>query len=283
MVATGVLALPAVLIGIVFVAAPLIAFGTYSLLTTTLFGGATPFTFHSYDTVLSSSLVRTLARNSALVGVFTAIPCVVIGLPVAYWLRYVAGRWQMPVLFLITTTMFAGYLVRIYAWRTILGTNGVLNSLLMSVGVIDHPITTFVFSRFAVCVALVHIYLPYAILVFYASLNSLSPAVLEAAEDLGARPRLRWTKVILPMMAAPIATVFVFLFVLAAGDYVTPQLLGGTNGVMLGVFIQFNMTTTGDWPLAAATSVVMLATFAVGWLLVTFLSRRIGTPRPVQS
>jgi spermidine/putrescine transport system permease protein len=203
--------------------------------------------------------------NSFVIGICAAGITVLVGLPIAYWLRYAAGRFQVLVLFLITATIFASYLVRIYAWRTILGQNGLLNSGLEGLGIIDEPLGFLLYNRFSVTVALVHIYLPYVVLVLYASFRPITPAYLEAAQDLGAGALRRWRKVVLPLMAAPIATTFLFVFVLSASDYVTPQFLGGPDGSMLGVRVQAALTGTGDWPLGAALTFLMLAAFLTCW------------------
>jgi spermidine/putrescine transport system permease protein len=165
------------------------------------------------------------------------------------------------VLFLITASMFASYLVRIYAWRTILGENGMLNTGLEGIGLIDEPIGFILFSRFAVTVALVHIFLPYVVLVLYAAFRPLEPRYLESAQDLGAGIVQRWRRVVLPLIAAPAVTSFLFVFILASADYVTPQFLGGTSGSMLGVQIQTSFKALGNWPLGAALSFLMLAAF----------------------
>jgi spermidine/putrescine transport system permease protein len=240
------LTLPAALGMLVFFVAPLGAFAVYSFLTAGLF-----------------RVSGTLALNSFVVGVLAAAVTVAVSLPIAYWLRYAAGRWQLLVLFLITATLFASYLVRIYAWRSILGENGLLNSGLERLGLIDEPLGFILYNRFSVTVALVHIYLPYVVLVLFAGFGPIAPALLESAQDLGADAITRWRRVVLPLIAAPAATAFLFVFILSAADYVTPQFLGGTNGAMLGVRIQANFTSVGNWPLGAATSFLMLAAFVV--------------------
>ena len=258
-----VLTLPAVLGLIVFFLAPLAAFILYSFLTAGLFSVSGPLTLDAYRQAVSSGVNGTLAMNSFVVGIFAASVTLVVSLPIAYWLRYAAGRWQTLVLFLITATLFASYLVRIYAWRSILGENGLLNSGLERLGLIEEPLSFLLYNRFSVTVALVHIFLPYVVLVLYAGLRPLTPALLESAEDLGANAWKRWRRVILPLVAAPAATAFLFVFVLSAADYVTPQFLGGTNGAMLGVRVQAAMTGVGDWPLGAALSLLMLAAFVL--------------------
>ena len=257
------LTLPALLTMLVLFATPLVVFAVYSVLTGALFTVSGPLTIDNYREALSSDLNRVLAKNSAVVGLLSAAITVAIGLPIAYWLRYAAGRWRTFVLFLITATLFASYLVRIYAWRSILGESGLLNSGLRRIGLIDHPLGFLLYNKFSVTVALVHIFLPYVVLVLYAGLAPLTPSLLESAQDLGANAPLRWRRVILPLVAAPAATAFLFVFVLSAGDYVTPQLIGGTNGVLLGVEVQAEFKAVGNFPLGAATSLLMLAAFVL--------------------
>ncbi len=261
------LTLPALLALLVFFVAPLVTFFVYSFLTTGLFSVSGPLTLDAYDKAVSSGVNGQLAVNSFVIGICAAAVTVAVGLPIAYWLRYCAGRWQVPVFFLITATLFASYLVRIYAWRTILGENGLLNSGLQRLGIIDEPLGFLLYSRLAVTVALVHIFLPYVVLVLFAGFRPISPEYLDAAQDLGAGAFNRWRRVILPLIAAPAATSFLFVFILSAADYVTPQFLGGVDGSMLGVRIQQALIGTGDWPLGAALAFLMLAAFMTCYLL----------------
>jgi spermidine/putrescine transport system permease protein len=257
------LTLPAVLGMVVFFGAPLVAFAVYSFLTAGIFTVSGPLTLENYRTALDSPVVGRLAMNSFVIGILAAAVSVAVALPIAFWLRYAAGRWRVFVLFLITATLFASYLVRIYAWRSILGGNGLLNDGLERIGVIDHPLGFLLYSRFAITVALVHIFLPYVVLVLYAGFGPMSPALLESAQDLGANAWARWRRVVLPLIAAPAASAFLFVFVLSASDYVTPQFLGATKDLMLGVQIQANFKGVGNWPLGAAQSLLMLAAFVV--------------------
>ena len=272
------LALPAIIgIALLFVA-PFVTFVVYSVLTAGVlpFQADAPITLDAYGHFLNSGVNHNLARNSAWTGLFAAVTTVAISLPVAFWLRYAAGSHRNLVLLLITATIFASYLVRIYAWRSMLGQNGFLNSALISVGVIDAPLQFILFNRFAVTVALIHIFLPYVVLLLYAALGPVSINLLEAAQDLGAGVTRRWTHVLLPLVAAPAATAFIFVFILSASDYVTPQFLGGTKGIMLGVRIQESFLKTGDWPAGAAGALTMLVAFLLLYLIVSFALRLLG-------
>lgn len=269
------LALPALAAMLVLFVVPLVVFAVYSFLTGALFTVSGPLTANNYHEALSSDLNRVLASNSAVVGFLSAVVTVALGLPIAYWLRYAAGRWRVLVLFLITATLFASYLVRIYAWRSILGESGLLNSGLRRIGVIDDPLGFLLYNKFSVTVALVHIFLPYVVLVLYAGFLPLTSSLLESAQDLGANALVRWRRVVLPLIAAPAVSAFIFVFVLSAGDYVTPQLIGGTDGVLLGVQVQAEFKAVGNFPLGAATSLLMLAAF-VGCYGLTILGLRLA-------
>jgi spermidine/putrescine transport system permease protein len=269
------LAVPAAVGFAILLVAPIAVFIAYSLLTARLFSVTTPFTLDAYGRALGYGLNGTLALNSIVIGLLGAATSVALALPVAYWLRYAAGRWQMPFLFIITASMFASYLVRIYAWRTILGGNGVINEALQGMRLIDAPLEFLIYNRLSVTLALVHIFLPYVVLVLYAGFRPITPALLEAAQDLGANAWDRWRRVVLPLIAAPAATSFLFVFILSASDYVTPQLIGGTSGQMLGVQVQVNFKAVGDWPQGAAISILMLLAF-LGCYALTLAGLRVA-------
>ncbi len=272
------LTLPALLGIVLLFVAPFFTFVVYSFLT----AGALPFrtdlplTLDAYQGFFASGVNRTLGLNSFWTGFYAASCTLVLALPVAYWLRFAAGSRRNLVLFLITATLFASYLVRIYAWRSMLGLNGVVNSVLISLGVISEPLQFLLFNRFAVTIALIHIFLPYVVLMLFAALGPVSVNMLEAAQDLGAGVLRRWTRVVLPLVAAPAGTAFVFVFILAAADYVTPQFLGGTSGSMIGVRIQESFLKTGDWPAGAAGALVLLIAFLFLYLLVALGLRLLG-------
>jgi spermidine/putrescine transport system permease protein len=260
---------PAALGLLAFFAAPVAVFLVYSFLTGAAFsfGADTPLTFDNYLDVLEAPSTGDLFVNSLIVGLLVGTVCLLVGIPVAYWIRYHAGRWQQLVLLLVVAALFASYLVRIYAWRTMLGTDGVINSGLESIGLIDEPLGFLVFSRFAVVVAIVHILLPFVILILYAGFRPLEPRYLEASEDLGAGAVQRWRRVVLPLIAVPAMSAFMLCFVLAFADYVTPQFLGGPESSMVGVQIQNYFKAQGDYPLGAALGVSVL----IGYLIVQAL------------
>lgn len=260
------LAAPAAAGLLVFFAIPVGVFLVYSFLTgaTFSFSAQTPFTIDNYVDVFQAPSTGKLLLNSAIVGFSVGVVCLLIGIPFAYWVRYHAGRLQRLVLLLVIAALFASYLVRIYAWRTMLGTDGVINSALESLGAIDQPLGFLVFSRFAVVVAIVHILLPFVILILYAGFRPLEPRYFEASEDLGAGLVQRWRRVVMPLIAVPAMSAFMLCFVVASADYVTPQFLGGPESSMVGVQIQNYFKAQGDYPLGAALAIVVV----LGYLLI---------------
>jgi spermidine/putrescine transport system permease protein len=261
------LAVPATLALLVLFVAPLLIFTLYAFFEGSFYEVSRDFTLANFRDAVSSPLARHLAGNALIVGSLTAVISLALGLPLAYFIRYHAGRLEYALLFLVVLGMFASYLVRIYAWRTVLGTNGLLNQALDRIGL--PTVGTLLFSRTAVVLALVHIFVPYVALVVYASLRNLP-------RDLGTGPLGRWRRVVLPLVAPAAAAGFIYTFVLSASDYVTPQFLGGTGGNMVGLLIQQQFTQIGDYPLGAAMSLVLLVLFLGFYAALATLLRALG-------
>ena len=232
-------------------------------------------TLRNYLEGLTNRLYLAVFLRTVVVGLVTAAVVVPVAYLLAYLMRFVFERWAQLLLGLVLISLFSGYLVRIYAWRTVLGSRGLINSALERAGLIDEPLGFLLYSRFAVVVALVHIFLPYVVLVLFAGMGPVSEGLLESARDLGANASLLWRRVLLPIMAAPAFSAFVFVFILSSADYVTPQFLGGKDGVTLGVQIQQNFIAVGNWPLAAATSFLMLLAFVAVYAIGSFALRRL--------
>lgn len=204
-------------------------------------------------------------------GLFTGVFSVVLSFPVAYYIVYRSKG--NALLYLVIVSWFSSYLVRVYAWRNILGTNGVINSFLMSTGIISEPLEIILFSPFATVLTLVHIMLPFSLLILVSALRDVRKEYLEAARDLGASGMEVLLKVILPMIHKGIIGAFMFTFILAAGDYVTPQLVGGVNGTTSGLLIADQFRKTGNISLGAAMAFVLMAMFVVVYVLFTLLLR----------
>jgi len=212
--------------------------------------------------------------NAVLIGLITSSITLVLSIPVGYYLVYVSR--SQVILYLVLITWFSSYLVRIYAWRTLLGTNGLLNTIMLEMGLIDQPIGVLLFSRFAVAITLIHIYLPFCILLVVASLSEIKKDLIDAARDLGTSPLGAFFKVVAPNAANGLVGAFTLTFILVAGDYVTPQMLGGASGQTTGLLIADQFRKTGNWPLGAAQAFLMFVVSIAVYLGVIGLGRATG-------
>ena len=160
---------------------------------------------------------------------------------------------------------FTSYLLRIFAWKIILGFNGVVNSALKTVGLISEPLQFLVYNPFSVVVALTHAYLAFAVLPIYVALERIDRSLIESASDLGARPFANFRQITLPLSMPGVIAAALLIFVPTVGDYVTPTLVGGPGGTMVGNLIQSQFGKANDWP--AGSALAMAVIFAVGLLL----------------
>lgn len=184
----------------------------------------------------------------------------------AYVIRFKAGRYAPVLLFAALLTLFGGYLSKVYVWKTILGQVGLLNSALTALGLIDEPIRVFLYNPVAVVITLTHYMLPLAVLPIYGSLRSIDDVPLRSACDLGAGPfRVVWD-VILPQCRIGLLVAFALTFLSAAGDWVTPTLVGGPHTAMIGTFIEYQYGSRFNQPLgsAMAFSIIALSIGIVG-------------------
>ena len=190
----------------------------------------------------------------------TALIVVPIAYILSYIMQFVFPHKATLLLNIILVSMFSGYLVRIYAWRTILGKEGLLNTALIHLRIITEPITFLIFSNWAIAITLVGLLIPLALLPIWSSMSNVSKDHLEVAGDLGSRGFQMHRTILIPMVLPGIGTAFALSFILAAGDFVVPTMVGGTNGVMAGNLIadQFKGLAP-NWPLGASLAISVLA------------------------
>jgi len=154
---------------------------------------------------------------------------------------------------------WTSYLLRIMAWKILLGTEGVINSFLIYIGLIQEPLTALLYNRTAVLLTLIYVWIPFAILPILAALQRIDLVLFEAASDLGARPFHQFMRITLPLSAPGILAAFFMVFIPTVGEYVTPLLVGGSRGFLYGNIIQDFFTKAANWPLGSALSMIMLA------------------------
>ncbi|MET8354801.1 ABC transporter permease [Micromonospora sp. NPDC005206] len=269
------LTLPAVVVLGFLLVAPFLVFTVYAFLQGGFYEVTGTVTLSNFASAVGSELTRRLTLNALGIGFVTATLTLAIGVPLAYAIRYRAGRMEYPLLALVVFSMFTSYLVRIYAWRVILGKDGLLTQVLGPIGLAPQD-GSLLFSKPAVVIALVHIFVPYVALVAYAAFRNIPGDFFDLAADLGAGRMQRWRRVVLPLVAPAAASGFLYTFVLAASDYVTPQFLGGTDGNMVGLQISQQFTQFGNYPLGAATSIIVLLLFMLAYAVVTVFLRVLG-------
>ena len=208
-------------------------------------------------------MVRTIK-----VAAMTALLVVPAAFALAFVMRFLLERRGALIMQIVLLSLFSGYLVRIYAWRTILGKQGLLNTFLMWTGLIDEPLETLIYSDFAVIVTLSGLLLPLAVLPLYSAMLNISKDYLEAARDMGAKRIFILRTVLLPMSMPGLRTAFAFAFLLSAGDFVTPQLVGGSQSLLIGNVVADQFRGIGsNWPLGATMAfviVVIMLTIYVG-------------------
>ncbi|MBK0325956.1 ABC transporter permease [Rhodobacteraceae bacterium F11138] len=216
-------------------------------------------TFKNYWTIASSSTYRGLIAQAFLSALVVVCITGVIGHPVAYFIAKRVKSAKSAFLVLLLVPLYTGDLVRIFAWRVLLGTEGALNTLLLWVGVIDVPIEALLFSPLATHVVLVYNFLPFMVLGLWLSYESLDDHLLEAAGDLGASGMSAFRRVTFPLTAPGLIAGGLMVFVMAVGEYLTPQLVGGASGITIISAINDLFGTAFDWPLGSAIAWTMLA------------------------
>lgn len=242
-----------------FMAAPLLIFFVYSLWRLQNYDIVSDWNIDNYRAAIESGIYRRLLWNTFKIAGMTSLLTLTIAYIFAHALRFHLRGLQERLLLLVIVAAFSGYLVRIYAWRTILGDQGFVNTALHDLGIVDHPLQFLLFNRLAAVVVLANFLLPVAILTVYAGMQGIRDSDLEAARDLGAGVFTTFRRVTLPLAWPGIFAAFALSFIFAAGDYLTPTLVGGTSGTMVGRSIADAFNAQFNWPSGAALSFLTLA------------------------
>ncbi len=212
--------------------------------------------------------LRVLWRSLAVSSMVAAVT-VLLAYPAAYFIAFHVQRNKMVWLILITLPFWTSYLLRVFAWKLILGYNGVVNSSLLWLGFIDQPLDFLLYNINAVVLTLAHAWAAFAILPIFVSLQKIDKSLIEAAHDLGEGPAAAFFRVTLPLSMPGVIAATLLVFIPTVGDYVTPKLVGGPNGLMIGSLIQLSFGRLDNWPLGAAISVISI--MAVTLVVCAFL------------
>lgn len=261
---------PTMLVMLAALAAPLVLLALYSFWSQNGYALDTHLSLGQYRTVLGRATYRALFYRSIEISALVTLITVLLAYPMAYFIAFRAGRSKFVWLILITIPFWTSYLLRVFAWKLILGYNGVINSGLMRLGLIHQPLEFLLYNPVAVVVTLAHAWAPFAILPIYVSLEKIDRSLLEAGADLGDGPVRRFLRITLPLSLPGVIAAAVVIFVPTTGDYVTPSLVGGSNGVMIANLIEVQFDKIGNWPLGAALAMASMA--AVGIVTLLFVA-----------
>jgi len=198
-----------------------------------------------------------LLKSVRISGAVT-LATVLLAYPAAYFIAFKVKKNKLMWLILITVPFWTSYLLRVFAWKVVLGFNGVINSGLMTLGVIDAPLEFILYNPTAVVITLAHAWAAFAILPIYVSLEKIDRTLLEAAADLGEGPVMSFLRVTLPLSVPGVIASSLLVFIPTTGDYVTPNLVGGPTGIMIGNIIASLFGKANNWPLGAATAVMSM-------------------------
>ncbi|MCS7070573.1 MAG: ABC transporter permease [Anaerolinea sp.] len=272
------LAVPAVIWLVLFFLLPLLIVVVISFLTR----GRSEFieptlTLANYEAALrpNGPYFRVFIKSIGIALVTTVI-CLLAGYPLAFFISTRRSKAvQSFVLFLVILPFWTNFLVRTYAWSLILSDQGILNSLFLGLGLItaDNPLRL-INTDFAVYLGLIYTYLPFMVLPIYASVERFDFRLVEAANDLGANDLKAFLRVVLPMTMPGIFAGCILVFIPCVGAFITPDILGGTRGIMIGNLVGSNFRGSGNWPLGSALSVMMMGTVVIALVLYSRLARR---------
>ncbi|HAS6349432.1 TPA: spermidine/putrescine ABC transporter permease PotB [Vibrio vulnificus] len=219
------------------------------------------FTLDNYARLLDPLYVKVLLHSFYMAIVATLI-CLVVGYPFAYIVAKMPHKWRPIMLFLVIVPFWTNSLIRTYGLKVVLGTQGVLNKALLSIGLIDTPIRI-MFTETAVMIGLVYILLPFMILPLYSAIEKLDNTYIEAAKDLGANKFQTLTKVILPLTMPGIIGGCLLVLLPALGMFYISDLLGGAKNLLIGNVIKSQVLNARDWPFGAATSIALTIAMAI--------------------
>lgn len=227
----------------------------------------------AYSTLLTDPFYVSAFFGSLKIAFIATVSCLIIGYPMAYAIAQSASHWRLILLLLIILPFFTSFLVRVYAWIGLLSTEGVINNLLIWLGIIHEPLSL-LYNSFAVTIGIVYCYLPFMILPIYSVLDKIDPAYLEAAHDLGCRPWRAFWRITVPLSFRGIISGSILVFVPAVGEFVIPELLGAPDTVMIGRVLWSEFFNNKNWPLACSLALLTVIIFVIPFMIFQRLQLR---------
>ncbi|MBZ9738923.1 MULTISPECIES: ABC transporter permease [unclassified Mesorhizobium] len=262
---------------VVFVLVPLAIFLVYSFFSVDQGTIVHAPTLGNYVRFFTDPIFLPVFWNTIVLCVSVAVICILLAYPAAYFLTTLKGRWRYALLMLLLVPLLMSYVIKIYAIRSILGLNGFLNKALVALGILDQPSTLFVFNMNAILLTLSLLLIPFAILPIFLSLERIPQTLLRASDDLGASGLQTFLRITLPLSLPGVASAASFVFVLAIGDFLTPQMVGGISGFTFGRILYSQFGTAYNWPFGAALSVALAIVVIAAILIGERFGRSRGT------
>ncbi len=234
------------------------------------------FTLDNVQKVFSNPLYPTVLWRTVLIAAAVTLTDMVLAFPIAFYIAKRATRHRELLLMLVVFPLWSSYLVRAFAWKTILGTNGILNSFLLWTGIVDQPVAAFLYSKTAMYITFSQVWLPFMILPLYTILDRMPNSLLEASSDLGSNWFQTFRRVVFPLALPGLLAGSLSVFSLTMGDYITPSLIGGSPGTeLIGGIIADQFGVAYNWPLGAALILPVLAIISI-FLLVANRAGALG-------
>ncbi len=278
-----ILALPIYLWLFAMVLVPMLLLLGYSFLRSESGAVVQEFTLVNYALLFERITYPLVLANTVLVALGSALLATLVAYPMAYFVCTNIRHHKIAVILLVIIPLWISLLLRAFAWKIILGENGALNSFLVSWGVLDRPTTLLLYNRFAVFLTLTYVSLPYVFITSYTALERIPRSLIEASRDAGASTLQTVRRIVWPLTRQPVAIGFALAFLISVGDYVTPAMVGGLNGTMIGTIIASQFGLAGNWPFGSALSIFLLIAvsavlFAVAMLVRTRAVIEAGAP-----
>ena len=253
---------------------PLISFLSYSFFTVDNVEIVHEFSLTNFKEFWSGEIYIPTFLRTLLLAFIVMISCIIIGYPIAYFLAMYAGSSKYFILLILIIPLFMSYIIKIYMMRSILGYSGLINKLLIMMGLINEPSEFFLYNQNAVIITLIIILLPLIIIPTFTSLEKIPKNIIEASFDIGCKPFQSFRYVIFPISLPGLIVGAVFVFILALGDFVTPQLVGGTSGFTYGKIIYSNFGLAFNWPFGTALASILLVVSVMIIILTNSLTKK---------
>lgn len=262
---------PVVLLELLFFIGPLVIMFFIATMDMTDLVLIPDYGVRNYVAVVADFVNRTAFTNTTLIAILTTVTAAVVAYPIAYYIARFGGAYKNQLAVLVMVPFWTNFIVRVYGWKIILGSKGVVNTALITIGLINQPLDWLINTKFSIWLGLTYLWLPFMILPLYSSLEKIDAEIIEAAYDLGASRLTVFRRIVLPLSISGLVGGTIFVFIFSMGAYIVPAMLGGGE-LFVGTRIAYEFGIGGDWPMGAALgSVLMLIVMGVLWSLLGYV------------